>query len=79
MSSKQLSSGVYAKFRAERSSDQVYCSIMKARKTLKNQELIQEVITQISPRFAPKIPDMKKASVSVMFLLWNQYVLSTGH
>jgi len=33
---------------------------MKARKTLKNQSLIQEVISQISQRFAPKIPDIKK-------------------
>ncbi|KIK69633.1 hypothetical protein GYMLUDRAFT_34019 [Collybiopsis luxurians FD-317 M1] len=35
--------------------------IMKARKTMKNQSLIQEVILQISQRFAPKIPDIKKA------------------
>ena len=35
-------------------------SIMKARKTMKNQPLIQEVISQISQRFAPKIPDIKK-------------------
>lgn len=35
---------------------------MKARKTMKNQALIQEVITQISQRFTPKIPDIKKAS-----------------
>jgi cullin 1 len=34
--------------------------IMKARKTMKNQALIQEVISQISQRFAPKIPDIKK-------------------
>jgi Cullin, a subunit of E3 ubiquitin ligase len=33
---------------------------MKARKTMKNQALIQEVISQISQRFAPKIPDIKK-------------------
>ena len=33
---------------------------MKARKTMKNQPLIQEVISQISQRFAPKIPDIKK-------------------
>ncbi len=37
-------------------------SIMKARKTMKNQALIQEVITQISQRFTPKIPDIKKVS-----------------
>lgn len=36
---------------------------MKARKTMKNQQLIQEVITQISQRFAPKIPDIKKVSI----------------
>ncbi|KAG5648294.1 hypothetical protein DXG03_004866 [Asterophora parasitica] len=35
--------------------------IMKARKTMKHQSLIQEVISQISQRFAPKIPDIKKA------------------
>ncbi|KAF8337679.1 Cullin, partial [Amanita rubescens] len=45
--------------------------VMKARKTLKNQELIQEVITQISPRFAPKIPDMKKA---INILLEKEYI-----
>ena len=33
---------------------------MKARKTMKNQALIQEVIQQISQRFTPKIPDIKK-------------------
>jgi hypothetical protein len=34
---------------------------MKARKMMKNQALIQEVISQISQRFSPKIPDIKKA------------------
>ena len=33
---------------------------MKARKTMKNQALIQEVIQQISQRFTPKIPAIKK-------------------
>jgi hypothetical protein len=33
---------------------------MKARKTMKNNALIQEVISQISQRFAPKIQDIKK-------------------
>jgi hypothetical protein len=33
---------------------------MKARKTMKNNALIQEVISQISQRFSPKIPDIKK-------------------
>ena len=35
---------------------------MKARKTMKNQQLIQEVIAQIAQRFQPKIPDIKKVS-----------------
>ncbi len=38
-------------------------SIMKARKTMKNQQLIQEVISQISQRFTPKIPDIKKVEI----------------
>jgi len=36
---------------------------MKARKTMKNQPLIQEVISQISQRFTPKIPDIKKVTM----------------
>ena len=40
---------------------------MKARKTMKNQPLIQEVISQISQRFAPKIPDIKKVSIVNLF------------
>ena len=46
-------------------------SIMKARKTMKNQPLIQEVISQISQRFAPKIPDIKKA---IDTLLEKEYI-----
>ena len=38
-----------------------FTRIMKARKTMKNQALIQEVISHISTRFTPKIPDIKKA------------------
>ncbi|KAJ7263792.1 ubiquitin-protein ligase [Mycena rebaudengoi] len=45
--------------------------IMKARKTMKNQALIQEVIAQISQRFAPKIPDIKKA---IETLLEKEYI-----
>ncbi|KAI0042482.1 Cullin-domain-containing protein [Auriscalpium vulgare] len=45
--------------------------IMKARKTMKNQPLIQEVISQISQRFTPKIPDIKKA---IETLLEKEYI-----
>ncbi|KAG7441592.1 putative SCF complex member Cullin 1 [Guyanagaster necrorhizus] len=45
--------------------------IMKARKTMKNQALIQEVISLISHRFAPKIPDINKA---VETLLEKEYI-----
>ncbi|KAG1720116.1 uncharacterized protein EDB91DRAFT_1088956 [Suillus paluster] len=34
--------------------------IMKARKTIKNRALFQEVISHLSQRFAPNIPDIKK-------------------
>ncbi|KAJ7788438.1 Cullin family-domain-containing protein [Mycena olivaceomarginata] len=42
-----------------------------ARKMMKNQALIQEVISQISQRFAPKIPDIKKA---IETLLEKEYI-----
>ncbi|KAJ8072146.1 ubiquitin ligase (cullin) of SCF [Marasmius tenuissimus] len=45
--------------------------VMKARKTMKNQQLIQEVISQISHRFAPRIPDIKK---SIESLLEKEYI-----
>ena len=45
--------------------------IMKARKTMKNQPLIQEVISQISTSFTPKIPDIKKA---IETLLEKEYI-----
>ena len=42
---------------------------------MKNQPLIQEVISQISQRFAPKIPDIKKVCICVNFVLID-YVLN---
>jgi cullin 1 len=45
--------------------------IMKARKTLKNQALIQEVISQISQRFTPKVLDIKNA---IDTLLDKEYI-----
>ena len=45
---------------------------MKARKTMKNQPLIQEVISQISQRFAPKIPDIKKVCICYIIDLYTQ-------
>ena len=44
---------------------------MKARKTMSNQDLIREVIAQISTRFMPKIPDIKKA---IEVLLDKEYM-----
>ena len=44
---------------------------MKARKTMRNQPLIQEVISQFSQRFAPKVRDIKKAIDS---LLEKEYI-----
>ncbi|EPQ30308.1 uncharacterized protein PFL1_02424 [Pseudozyma flocculosa PF-1] len=35
--------------------------IMKARKQLRHANLIQEVVAQVSARFQPKVPDVKKA------------------
>lgn len=36
---------------------------------MKNQALIQEVIQQISQRFTPKIPDIKKVSYAFVSLV----------
>lgn len=40
---------------------------------MKNQQLIQEVISQISQRFTPRIPDIKK--VRSFVLTTNKYQL----
>ena len=45
--------------------------IMKTRKTLTNQALIQEAISQISQRFIPKIRDIKKA---IEILIEQEYI-----
>ncbi|KAG1832890.1 Cullin family-domain-containing protein [Suillus subalutaceus] len=45
--------------------------IMKARKTLKIQPLIQEVVSQLSQRFTPKIPDIK---IVINELLDREYI-----
>ncbi|KAF8130037.1 Cullin family-domain-containing protein [Mycena galopus ATCC 62051] len=49
--------------------------ILKARKTMKIQVLIQEVISQISQRFAPKILDIKKA---IEVLIEQEYIERSG-
>jgi hypothetical protein len=52
---------------------------MKARKTMKNQPLIQEVISQISQRFAPKIPDIKKVGKFVYPVGYKPLTIFAGH
>ncbi|KAH8793125.1 Cullin [Flagelloscypha sp. PMI_526] len=44
--------------------------IMKARKTMKNQALIQEVISRLCSSFSPKIPHIKKAIEVVIEKEW---------
>ncbi|KAI6114147.1 Cullin [Pisolithus sp. B1] len=47
---------------------------MKAQKTMKNQDLIQEVVSQLSQRFVPNISDIKKA---IEVLLEKDYIART--
>ena len=54
---------------------------MKARKTMKNQALIQEVISQISQRFAPNISDIKKVrsyTPPLVHLIWANLLARQG-
>lgn len=52
---------------------------MKARKTMKNQQLIQEVISQISQRFSPRIPDIKKVRNVLTAIIETSSCSSLGH
>ncbi|KAK0440261.1 Cullin [Armillaria borealis] len=45
--------------------------VMKARQSMKNQQLIQEVISQLSQRFTPNVADIKKA---IGILLEKEYI-----
>ncbi|KAH9979906.1 hypothetical protein BGW80DRAFT_1514008 [Lactifluus volemus] len=45
--------------------------IMKARKTMENELLIQEVISELSKRFTPDVPAIKKA---IEMLLEQEYI-----
>jgi cullin 1 len=42
---------------------------MKARKTMETESLIQEVVSQISKRFAPEVPAIKKVCCFLLYLL----------
>jgi cullin 1 len=56
--------------------------IMKARKQLKHQNLMQEVVSQVSTRFQPKIPVIKKVSDRVVaspLFLHLTYALCSGN
>ncbi|KAG6895787.1 hypothetical protein C0992_012574 [Termitomyces sp. T32_za158] len=42
--------------------------VMKARKTMKHQSLIQEVVTLLSQRFVPQVPAVKQVRASLLLL-----------
>ena len=54
-------------------------SIMKARKTMETNGLIQEVTSQVSQRFAPKIPDLRKVRDTHTICHCSSLTGATGH
>jgi len=52
---------------------------MKVRRTMKNNALIQEVISRISQRFAPKIPEIKEVCDMHTICRGSILIRVTGH
>lgn len=71
-SSRRPSSGECFRTPSSSTAD-MSCSIMKARKQMKNQALIQEVIGQIQQRFTPKLPDIKKVRFLLLWVVCATY------